>query len=136
MRTFIGIFLASFSNFVFGFIGFCIVNSSSLITLAPKFNPMNSTFDYLWSFLLKFLVISIITWIMYRVMAMLDNPKKRVLFVFLIGSSLSVYNEVNLFFAEPALSWSLIIILGESLNWLITGYVLSKFVRPKHLGAL
>ena len=67
---------------------------------------------------------------------MLDTPKKRILFIFLLGSSFSIYNEVDIFWANNSLTWSLVIIAGESINWLITGYLLSKFVKPKHLGAL
>ena len=73
---------------------------------------------------------------MYRVMSMLDTPKKRILFIFLLGSSFSIYNEVDIFWSYSSLTWSLVMITGESINWLITGYLLSKFVKPKHLGAL
>jgi hypothetical protein len=73
---------------------------------------------------------------MHRVMAMLDTPKKRILFIFLLGSSFSLYNQVDVFWVEYSFTWSLISVLGESINWLLTGYVLSKFIKPKHLGAL
>ena len=86
-------------------------------------------------FVLKFLVILILTWIMHRVMTMLDKPKKRVLFIFLLGTSFSIYNQADIFWSELSFSGGLINIVGESLNWLLTGYVLSKFVKPKHLGA-
>jgi hypothetical protein len=49
---------------------------------------------------------------------------------------LSIYNEIDLFWSQATLTWSLFTILGESINWFITGYILSKFIRPKHLGAL
>ena len=61
--------------------------------------------------------------------------KKRILFIFLLGSSFSIYNEVDIFWSNNSLTWSLVIIFGKSINWLITGYLLSKFVKPKHLGA-
>ena len=77
----------------------------------------------------------ILTWIMYRVMTMLDSPKKRVLFIFLLGSAFSLYYQVDIFWSESSLVWGFFITLGESINWLLTGYVLSKFIRPKHLGA-
>ena len=48
----------------------------------------------------------------------------------------SIYNEVDIFWSDNSLTWSFVIIIGESINWLITGYLLSKFVKPKHLGAL
>jgi hypothetical protein len=72
---------------------------------------------------------------MFKVMPLLDKPKKRILFIFLLGSAFSIYNEINLFWSEASFIWSVLMVIGESLNWLITGYVLSKFIRPKHLGA-
>ena len=72
---------------------------------------------------------------MLRVMTMLDTPKKRVLFIFLLGLCFSIYNQINIFWSENSFIWSLIVIGSESFNWLITGYVLSKFIKPKHLGA-
>ena len=69
-------------------------------------------------------------------LAMLDAPKKRILFIFLLGSSFSLYNQVDIFWTEYSFTWSLITVVGESINWLLTGYVLSKFIKPKHLGAL
>ena len=116
--------------------GFYITFNSFLSSYAPQLVLEVSLWDYLWAFSLKFLVICILTWIMHRVMAMLDNPKKRILFIFLLGSSLSIYDEIDLFWSQVSLTWSLFTILGESINWFITGYILSKFIRPKHLGAL
>ena len=72
---------------------------------------------------------------MLRVMTMLDTPKKRVLFIFLLGLCFSIYNQINIFWSENSFITSLIVIGSESFNWLITGYVLSKFIKPKHLGA-
>ena len=72
---------------------------------------------------------------MYRVITMLDAPKKRVLFIFLLGLCFSIYNQINIFWSENSFITSLIVIGSESFNWLITGYVLSKFIKPKHLGA-
>ena len=57
---------------------------------------------------------------------MLDTPKKRVLFIFFIGTSLSIYSEVDLFWVKETFIWSLIIILGQSTNWLLTGFVLNQ----------
>ena len=87
------------------------------------------------SILLKFLLIAMLTSIMHKVMPLLDKPKKRILFIFILGSIFSLYSEINLFWTYSQWNWSAIIIAGESLNWLITGYVLSKFIRPNHLGA-
>ena len=136
MRILTGLILATISNFLLGVFGFYVTFNSFLSSYAPQLVLELSLWDYLWAFLLKFLVICILTWIMHRVMAMLDNPKKRILFIFLLGSSLSIYNEIDLFWSQVSLTWSLFIILGESINWFITGYILSKFIRPKHLGAL
>ena len=72
---------------------------------------------------------------MHRVMTMLDSPKKEFIY-FYSWHAFSIYNQVDIFWLDNNLAWSLIKLVGESLNWLITGYILSKFVRPKHLGAL
>ena len=135
MRVLFGLLFTTIINFTCGLAGFYIA-SSFLISFIPQHQTAITTYDYLWSFLLKFMVILILTWIMHRVMSMLDTPKKRILFIFLLGSSFTIYNEVDIFWSDNSLTWSLIIIIGESINWLITGYLLSKFVKPKHLGAL
>ena len=134
MKVFFGLVFTTLVNFSCGLAGF-YTSSVFLISLIPQHQNAISTYDFLWSFLLKFMVILILTWIMYRVMSMLDTPKKRILFIFLLGSSFSIYNEVDIFWSNNSLTWSLVIITGESINWLITGYLLSKFVKPKHLGA-
>ena len=134
MKVFFGLLFTTFVNFTCGLAGFYIA-SIFLISFVPEHQNTVTTNDFLWSFLLKFTVILILTWIMYRVMSMLDTPKKRILFIFLLGSSFSIYNEVDIFWSNDLLTWSLVIIIGESVNWLITGYLLSKFVKPKHLGA-
>ena len=136
MRIFIGLFLATSTNFLLGVFGFLIITNFDITSYSPhnKFNSI-SLIDYVSSFGFKFLVILILAWIMHRVMTMLDTPKKRILFIFLLGFCFSVYNQVDIFWSENSLSWSLIIIAGESFNWLLTGYILSKFIKPKHLGA-
>ena len=137
MRIFFGIFLASSANFFAGIAGFYIAKNSFIYSQAPNDFQSNLTFlSYFYSFFFKFLVLLILTWIMHRVMTMLDSPKKRILFIFILGSAFSIYNQVDIFWADNNLSWSLIKLVGESLNWLLTGYILSKFIRPKHLGAL
>ena len=132
--VFFGLLFTTVVNFSCGLAGFYIA-STYLISFVPQEQNTVTTNDFLWSFLLKFSVILILTWIMYRVMSMLDTPKKRILFIFLLGSSFSIYNEVDIFWSNNSLTWSLVTISGESINWLITGYLLSKFVKPKHLGA-
>jgi len=134
MIVFFGLLFTTVVNFSCGLAGFYIA-STYLISFVPQEQNAVTTNDFLWSFLLKFSVILILTWIMYRVMSMLDTPKKRILFIFLLGSSFSIYNEVDIFWSNNSLTWSLVTISGESINWLITGYLLSKFVKPKHLGA-
>ncbi len=135
MKVFFGLLLTTLVNFTCGLTGFYIA-STFLISFIPQHQTAITTYGYLWSFLLKFMVILMLTWIMLRVMSMLDTPKKRILFIFLLGSSFTIYNEVDIFWSDNSLTWSLVIIIGESINWLITGYLLSKFVKPKHLGAL
>jgi hypothetical protein len=137
MRIFFGLFFATLTNFVAGILGFYIATNFFYSSLNLDYlNNEISSSDYVSSFALKFFVILILTWIMHRVMAMLDTPKKRILFIFLLGSSFSLYNQVDVFWVEYSFTWSLISVLGESINWLLTGYVLSKFIKPKHLGAL
>ena len=137
MRLFFGIFLASTTNFFLGILGFYITKISFINSKAPTDFQSNLTVgSYVYSFFFKFLVLLILTWIMHRVITMLDSPKKRILFIFLLGSSFSIYNQVDIFWADNYLVWSLIKVIAESLNWLVTGYILSKFVRPRHLGAL
>ena len=135
MKVFFGLVFTTLVNFSCGLAGFYIA-STFLISFVPEHQKTVTTNDFLWSFLLKFTVILILTWIMYRVMSMLDTPKKRILFIFLLGSSFSIYNEVDIFWTNNSITWSLLIIAGESINLLITGYLLSKFIKPKHLGAL
>ena len=134
MKVFFGLLFTTVVNFTCGLAGFYMA-SNFLIPFVPQYQNAVTTYDFLWSFLLKFTIILILTWIMYRVMSTLDTPKKRILFIFLLGSSFSIYNEVDIFWSNNSLTWSLVIITGESINWLITGYLLSKFVKPKHLGA-
>tara|TARA_B100000674_G_C37654076_1_gene829318 strand:+ start:22 stop:435 length:414 start_codon:yes stop_codon:yes gene_type:complete len=136
MRIFFGLFLATTINFFLGITGFYVALYLGILSFSPnnQFNLISFS-DYLMSFSLKFLVILILTWIMHRVMTMLDTPKKRVIFIFLLGSCFSIYNQVDIFWSKNSLIWSLILISGESFNWLVTGYVLSKFTKPKHLGA-
>ena len=135
MRTFSGIVTATLINFLLGLFGFQIVNNSFLLSYAPEIHTDISSINYLSSFFFKLLVIALLTWIMFRVMPLLDKPKKRVLFIFILGTAFSFYNEINLFWTSSYWFWSVIIVTGESLNWLFTGYVLSKFLKPNHIGA-
>mgnify|MGYP000939607322 CR=1 FL=1 len=138
MKIFIGIFLATTVNFVMGLLGLYLVASTFVISLAPNdVSSLNLTaFDYVFSFTLKFFVILILTWILNRVMPLLDKPRKRVLFIFFLGSIFALYNEVDLFWSDVDYLWSTLVIVAESFNWLITAYILSKFIKPRHLGAL
>ena len=69
-------------------------------------------------------------------MPLLDKPRKRVLFIFFLGSIFALYNEVDLFWSDVNYLWSTLVIIAESINWLITAYILSRFIKPRHLGAL
>ena len=138
MKVLIGILLATTVNFLMGLLGIYIVASTFIISLAP--NDISSielsNFDYIFTFSLKFFVILVLTWILNRVMPLLDKPRKRVLFIFFLGTIFALYDEADLFWSEIDYLWSAIVIFGESLNWLITAYILSKFIKPRHLGAL
>mgnify|MGYP001196438927 CR=1 FL=1 len=138
MKVFVGILLATSVNFFMGLLGLYIATSTSLINLAPVHtsNFDLSAFDYIFSFCMKLFVIIFLTWILNRVMPLLDKPRKRVLFIFFLGSIFALYNEVNLFWSEVNYLWSTLVIVAESFNWFLTGYVLSRFIKPRHLGAL
>lgn len=138
MKVFIGILLATTVNFLMGVLGLYLATSTFVIDLAPN-NITSfelSTFDYIFSFFLKFFVILVLTWILYKVMPLLDKPRKRVLFIFFLGSIFALYNEVDLFWSDVDYLWSTLVIIAESINWLITAYILSRFIKPRHLGAL
>ena len=138
MKVFIGIILATTVNFLMGLLGLYFASSTFVLGLAP--NDITSldlsTFDYIFSFCLKFFVILVLTWILYKVMPLLDKPRKRVLFIFFLGSIFALYNEVDLFWSDIDYLWSVLVIIAESINWLITAYILSRFIKPRHLGAL
>ena len=138
MKTFIGILLATTINSVMGLLGLYLVKSTFISTLAPSssYNLELSTFDYIFSFCIKFFVILVLTWILNKVMPLLDKPRKRVLFVFFLGTIFSLYSELDLFRSAEEFSWSFLVVVYESISWLVTAYVLSKFIKPKHLGAL
>ena len=138
MKIFIGILLATTVNFLMGLLGLYLAASTFIIGLAP--NDISSldlsSFDFIFSFTLKFFVILVLTWILNKVMPLLDKPRKRVLFIFFLGSIFALYNEVDLFWSDVDYLWSALIIIAESINWLITAYILSRFIKPRHLGAL
>ena len=138
MKVFIGILLATTVNFLMGVLGLYLAVSTFVIGAAPtNITSLElSTFDYILSFFLKFFVILVLTWILYKVMPLLDKPRKRVLFIFFLGSIFALYNEVDLFWSDVDYLWSALVIIAESINWLITAYVLSRFIKPRHLGAL
>ena len=135
MKIFLGITVATAVNFLLGLVGFQVVSNSLLLSFSPEISTEISSINYLSSFTLKYLVITVLTWIMFKVMPLLDKPRKRILFIFLLGSAFTVYNEINLFWAGTSFNWSIVMVIGESLNWLVTGYVLSRFIKPKHIGA-
>ena len=138
MKVFIGILLATTVNFLMGVLGLYLAVSTFVIGVTPN-NITSlelSTFDYILSFFLKFFVILVLTWILNKVMPLLDKPRKRVLFIFFLGSIFALYNEVDLFWSDVDYLWSTLVIIAESINWLITAYILSRFIKPRHLGAL
>ena len=113
MKVFIGILLATSVNFLFGLFGIYLATSSFIISLAPKGVALVdlTTFDYILGFSLKFFVIVVLTWILSRVMPLLDKPRKRVLFIFFLGAIFALYNEVDLFWSEVNYLWSVIVIV-------------------------
>jgi hypothetical protein len=136
--VFIGILLATVCNFTLGFLGYTIaINSVFLVNTFQLVGSEITRTEYIYSFFLKFLVIFVLTWILNKVMPLLDKPRKRILFIYLVGTIFAIYNQIDVFWSSlEDVTWSLILIGAESLNWLATGFVLSRFIKPKHLGAL
>jgi hypothetical protein len=135
--VFIGIVLATICNFILGFLGYTIaINSVFLVNTFQLVEGEITSTEYVYSFCFKFLVILVLTWILNKVMPLLDKPRKRILFIYLMGTIFAIYNQIDVFWSSLDVTWSLILIGAESLNWLATGFVLSRFIKPKHLGAL
>ena len=135
--TFIGILLAALCNFSLGILGYTIVFKSTLLVNTFQLVHVELTSDdYFFSFSLKLLVIAALTWILNKVMPLLDKPRKRVLFIFLLGTIFSFYSKIDIFWSSQDITWSILLFVAESLNWLLTGFILSRFIKPKHLGAL
>ena len=135
--TFIGILLAALCNFGLGILGYSITfKSTFLVNTFQLVHVELTNDDYFFSFSLKLLVIAALTWILNKVMPLLDKPRKRVLFIFLLGTIFSFYNQIDIFWSSQDITWSILLVVAESLNWLLTGFILSRFIKPKHLGAL
>ena len=135
--VFIGILLAALCNFSLGILGYTIAfKSTFLVNIFQLVNVELTSADYFFSFSLKLLVIAALTWILNKVMPLLDKPRKRVLFIFLLGTIFSFYNQIDIFWSSQDITWSILLVVAESLNWLLTGFILSRFIKPKHLGAL
>ena len=135
--VFIGILLASLCNFALGILGHTIAfKSTFLVNTFQLTNVELTTADYFFSFSLKLLVIVALTWILNKVMPLLDKPRKRVLFIYLLGTIFSFYNQIDIFWSSLDITWSIFLVGAESFNWLLTGLILSRFIKPRHLGAL
>ena len=135
--VFIGILLAALCNFCLGILGHTIAfKSSFLVNTFQLINIELTSADYFFSFSLKLLVIVALTWILHKVMPLLDKPRKRLLFIYLLGTIFSFYNNIDIFWSSQDIMWSILLIGAESFNWLLTGFILSRFIKPKHLGAL
>jgi hypothetical protein len=135
--TFIGILLAALCNFGLGILGYTIAfKSTFLVNTFQLVHVELTSADYFFSFSLKLLVIAALTWILNKVMPLLDKPRKRVLFIFLLGTIFSFYNQIDIFWSSQDTTWSILLVVAESLNWFLTGFILSRFIKPKHLGAL
>ena len=135
--TFIGILLAALCNFGLGILGYTIAfKSTFLVNTFQLVHVELTSADYFFSFSLKLLVIAALTWILNKVMPLLDKPRKRVLFIFLLGTIFSFYNQIDIFWSSQDITWSILLVVAESLSWLLTGFIRSGFIKPKHLGAL
>ena len=135
--VFIGILLATLCNFALGVLGYTIaIKSTFLVNTFQLVNIELTTSDYFFGFCLKLIVIVSLTWMLNKVMPLLDKPRKRILFIYLLGTIFSFYNQIDIFWSSLNISWSLLLVGAESFNWLLTGFILSRFIKPKHLGAL
>ena len=149
MKIILGILVTTLANFSFGvfswrvayWAGFPVEISSSIFSV--------SSFSFLTIGLIhKFLVISALTWALFKVMPLLDKPRKRILFIFFLGTIFSFYFYLGAYIfwnIDFLLSISLFLLKSketfpdfilESINWLISGFILAQFIKPKHLGAL
>jgi len=86
-------------------------------------------------FMNNLLVISILTWMIYQVMPLLDKYRKRTLFIFILGVAFSLYSKGVVLASNLSLSWIVLEVLFNSFEWLIVSLILAQFIRPKHLGA-
>jgi len=135
--VFIGILLATLCNFALGVLGYTIaIKSTFLVNTFQLVDIELTTSDYFFGFCLKLIVIVSLTWMLNKVMPLLDKPRKRILFIYLLGTIFSFYNQIDIFWSSLNISWSLLLVGAESFNWLLTGFILSRFIKPKHLGAL
>lgn len=137
MKISLGILVTTLANFSFGvfswrvayWAGFPVEISSSILSA--------SSFAFLTIGLIhKFLVISALTWALFKVMPLLDKPRKRILFIFFLGTIFSFYFYLGAYiFWNIGFSLSISLFILESINWLISGFILAQFIKPKHLGA-
>jgi hypothetical protein len=135
--VFVGILLATLCNFALGILGYTLaIKSTFLVNTFELVNIELTTSDYFFGFCLKLIVIAALTWMLNKVMPLLDKPRKRILFIYLLGTIFSFYNQIDIFWSSLDISWSLLLVGAESFNWLLTGFILSRFIKPKHLGAL
>ena len=109
--TFIGILLAALCNFGLGILGYTIAfKSTFLVNTFQLVHVELTSDDYFFSFSLKLLVISALTWILNKVMPLLDKPRKRVLFIFLLGTIFSFYNQIDIFWSSQDMMWSILLV--------------------------
>jgi len=135
--VFVGILLATLCNFALGILGYTLaIKSTFLVNTFELVNIELTTSDYFFGFCLKLIVIAALTWMLNKVMPLLDKPRKRILFIYLLGTIFSFYNQIDIFWSSLDISWSLLLVGADSFNWFLTGFILSRFIKPKHLGAL
>ena len=135
MKVLVGIFISSTILFFLGILGsklFLTMNSPYIGTAELQDIGIAT---YMLSFVYKFLVILILTWMISRVISVLDKYKKRVLFIFILGTVFSIYSRSEALLFQMPWEWIFVGIIYDMIVWLIISLVLAQFIRPKHLGA-
>ena len=135
MKVLVGVFISSTILFCLGILGsklFLTMNSPYIGTAELQDIGMAT---YMLSFVNKFLVILILTWMISRVISVLDKYKKRVLFIFILGTVFSIYSRSEALLFQISWEWIIVGIIYDMIVWLIISLVLAQFIRPKHLGA-
>ncbi|MDG2060947.1 MAG: hypothetical protein P8J93_03905 [SAR86 cluster bacterium] len=135
MKIYIGVFLSTFILFFLGVLG----NKLFLYFGYDFYGIQNSSEKILSGYVLYFInnliVISLLTWMITKVMPLLDKPRKRVLFIFILGIIFSLYSRSAILLSgQPWINLYLGLAF-DALVWFILSIILAQFIKPKHLGA-